>query len=514
MDCPGNLHCPCAKNEDCFSGFCMETMFGNECSKECLEEGDCPKGWTCQVCGTMGGDPFYCCVPPFQRLCQPCRTDQECIPPYGAVGKKYLCIEFGPEGSFCGTECANDSECPKDFECVPVEEGRGQVKQCRPAGGASCPCTEKYAKGGFVTDCYHQNEHGVCRGQRTCNSVCDAKVPAQEACNLEDDDCNGKVDDNVSSKSCPLENGYGVCEGQTRCIAGEEVCQGTYAAPEVCNGQDDDCDGQVDEEGAPGCREYYRDEDQDGFGVSGDSRCLCAADWPYTATVAGDCHDQDPDVHPAGNEVCNAKDDDCDGQVDEEGALGCALFYQDNDQDGWGAGNSKCLCSPAPPFTASIPGDCDDHNADINVGGEEACNDLDDDCDGQVDEEGALGCTLFYQDNDQDGWGTDQARCLCFSGVPWTASTPGDCDDSEPLFHPGRKEVCNEADDDCDGLVDEGCNFVGVSVTAAGCAVRVPSEDLSPRFDALLGAGPGAPPAAAGGGYVLELGPYPTLMVP
>jgi hypothetical protein len=88
-------------------------------------------------------------------------------------------------------------------------------------------------------------------------------------------------------------------------------------AAEVCNGGDDDCDGEADEVGAAGCVETYRDEDGDDFGDPDDSFCLCAPEGTYTAATAGDCDDADAQAYPGAEELCDLLDNDCDSAVDE-----------------------------------------------------------------------------------------------------------------------------------------------------------------------------------------------------
>ena len=143
------------------------------------------------------------------------------------------------------------------------------------------------------------------------------------------------------------------------------------------------------------------------------------------------------------------------------GGLGCTTFYRDADQDGWGVyGDSFCISQPTYPYTAVQFGDCDDNNAAVRPGMIEVCDGIDNDCDGQVDELGAFGCTTFYRDLDQDGFGdSDQALCACAPLAPFTASVGGDCDDTLAGVHPGAIELCDGIDNDCNGVIDDGCTF-------------------------------------------------------
>jgi len=95
----------------------------------------------------------------------------------------------------------------------------------------------------------------------------------------------------------------------------------------------------------------------------------------------------------------------------------------------------------------------------IHATATEACNDIDDNCDGVTDEEDAIGCVSYYQDVDSDDHGswTVAPRCLCYpdQGTLFTALAAGDCNDLDANVYFGAVEVCNGVDDTCDGFTDE-----------------------------------------------------------
>ncbi len=238
-----------------------------------------------------------------------------------------------------------------------------------------------------------------------------------------------------------------------------EAFEPKMCSPESCDGCDNDCDGDVDEEGASGCSEWHFDRDGDDAGVDGDTECLCAPDAArdYDARDGGDCDDIDANVRPGAEERCNGRDDDCDGDVDEGEPSGCLLWYKDGDGDGWGTESStRCLCEAQPPYSADWDGDCDDTVPEVNPDGTELCNGMDDNCDGRTDEPEAEDCRSFFRDSDKDGHGMPgDSRCFCGPTGVYGAEEPDDCDDTDPNVRPSAEELCNHRDDDCDGLTDE-----------------------------------------------------------
>ena len=101
----------------------------------------------------------------------------------------------------------------------------------------------------------------------------------------------------------------------------------------------------------------------------------------------GDCNDLDNTVYPGAPEVCDLKDNTCDGLVDDNDPLiiGQTTFYQDLDADGVGSSVTSTVCF-VPSGYVAVTGDCDDSNVAIYIGAAEICDGLDNDCDGATDD--------------------------------------------------------------------------------------------------------------------------------
>ncbi len=307
---------------------------------------------------------------------------------------------------------------------------------------------------------------------------------ATESCNGRDDDCDGAVDEENAGGCVTYylnEDGDGFGNAAvSRCLCGglppftaptAGDCDDKNAlvfpdATESCNGKDDDCDGNVDGVGSFGCSNAYVDGDGDGYG-SGAPSCACPGTSGLVA-LGGDCNDSAPSVKPGQLEVCNGTDDDCDGQTDEEGSLGCTNHFADKDGDGHGtAGQVKCLCGPTTAYPAVEGDDCDDNDKDRYPGALEACDNKDNNCNGQVDE-GVK--ETFYVDNDGDTFGAAYNTKEACSVPPGYSSKGGDCNDFNGAIAPNKTEGCNLIDDDCDGQTDESLPLVTVYVDLDGDA--------------------------------------------
>src|SRR5690606_2743176 len=210
-----------------------------------------------------------------------------------------------------------------------------------------------------------------------------------EICDEKDNNCNGDVDEvrelapwykdrdgdgYGDPESTPVFSCYripGRVLSQNDCNDDPEEAGNTVNpnATEICDGQDNDCNGRADFKLAG--VNNFEDDDDDG-----------AAD----ADCGGpDCNDQDPRTAEGAEEVCDRIHNDCDGEVDEQTVQN--IWYIDEDGDGWGVviGSALASCDPIAGRASNF-GDCDDSNRDRKPGVAEYCDGIDNDCDGIKDE--------------------------------------------------------------------------------------------------------------------------------
>lgn len=240
---------------------------------------------------------------------------------------------------------------------------------------------------------------------------------------------------------------------------------------------------------------YFRDLDGDGYGIDNDTEQSDVSSDGYVG-AGGDCDDADPLVHPGASEEdagCDGTDNDCDGVVDLAALK--AVFF-DADGDGFGAGDPIrfATCSEVlGPNESAAGGDCKDADSTVFPGASELCDGLDNDCDGVVD---LAALKQVFFDADGDGFpGTGGIEIGCGDPLPLGFSDSAvDCNDQDPSVFPGVSELCNGADDDCDGFVDEDVlqvffvdadddGFGGPQTVTVACGEPQPPLTANNNFD-------------------------------
>ena len=267
---------------------------------------------------------------------------------------------------------------------------------------------------------------GFTEDQGDCDDTNSSIYPgAKEFYNQLDDDCDDIVDEDTVGSD---DDGDGQTELDGDCDdADDDVYEG---ASEVCDDQDNDCDGDIDE--GTSCV----DDDGDGF-----------------SELDGDCDDESTSTYPGAEELEDGEDNDCDGTIDE----GTDVYDDDGDcfcESGTCTGSTESSC------TTLSEGDCDDADAAINPDADEECDNVDNDCDGTVDEDDAVDVTTWYLDDDSDGYGDADTSTQSCDQPGGYVSNDEDCDDTSSGSNPGATEVCDEEDNDCDGSTDEGVTDV------------------------------------------------------
>ena len=392
---------------------------------------------------------------------------------FGATG--VATYDYGPiagELAIVGWSCGSTNAVDVDLSDPGLPDGVARIGQGSETAvfqifeGAAGGGEELDLGSDVVSFCLTSGSDGDADGWSDQCGDCDDGDPvvfpgADELCDGEDHDCNGVVDDGDADG-----DGYiSTACGGVDCDDGAPLTH--PGGTESCDGIDNDCDGLPETGG--------EDADGDGWLVCG-----------------GDCDDGRFDVNPGAIEICNEVDDNCDSFIDED---------WDQDQDDDGTVGESCGGD-----------DCDDMDPEVSPLADEVCDDKDNDCDGisdNVDQDsdgfldGACGgddcndvrsqvfpgaqetcdgndtdCNGLENDVDLDGDGEIDFNC---GGT--------DCNDGDPDVNTSAVEICDDGDDnDCNGGIDLGGDeqIADPECTGCSCASSMGGARPSVRWFALL----------------------------
>ncbi len=193
---------------------------------------------------------------------------------------------------------------------------------------------------------------------------------------------------------------------------------------------------------------FYQDMDGDGYGDVESHEEACEQPSGYVEN-SEDCDDSNAAINPAGMEICDGVDNNCNDLVDE--GLTFINFYRDADEDGFGDPELSILSCTQPMGYVENSNDCDDTNAAINPQASELCDGLDNNCNDVTDE--GLTFITYYEDADGDGFGNPEVsvnECNIPDGFVEDSS---DCDDTNSEINPNVEDIVNNGiDEDCDGM--------------------------------------------------------------
>ncbi|MFO0751475.1 MAG: hypothetical protein U1F43_38275 [Myxococcota bacterium] len=439
---PGGFGAACQGNSSCDSGWCVEGPEGYICTTECIES--CPADFDCRSVTNVKGDIVFLCLPRVRKLCLPCLQDFQC--------QGGGCLEIDGDG-MCATACETENDCPHGYGCKPDATGAHEGSFCQPLSG-SCECSPTYE--GVSRACEKTNELGTCIGSEKCDSTqgfvgCNARVPSLETCNYIDDDCDGDVDEdfqtdgvyasvqacgscttncdevlpNTTETRCAVAGGVARCE-VVSCAPGFSLLNPYVCAPDA-GSTCQPCDAAAQCLGAG-------------------AACVELSDGKFCTTPCdegADCGDgfvcqpvpesaQKQCVPASGSCTCDGSDTDL--------SRACSVTYTPPDPE-----QPSVTCKGLEHCTASGWGAC--------VLQREVCDNIDNDCDGVIDQPFKTGDKYTAVDH----CGSCEVSCAALSGP----NAEPACDSSGSV--PTCGYSCIGGAVDVNGIAEDGCECTPIA---------------------------------------------------
>jgi len=371
LPCPANINL----DVSCPSGYCVD---GYCCNSACTG--------TCQACNLTDNEGNCTVRSADDNIeCSACNrcdgTITNCQHQTGETG--YLCND---DCTMCSlgscidrpagdtTECGTCQKCDAPGgDCVGIddESGKNCLSTCYDCVAGVCVAKTEDDDDGCNQDC-NSCIAGVCTDRAACDNT---ECSSGKYCNVAGGDCKGFEEDSYVCNNCSTPTYHWTGNGGSLNCCGNNPSEDNpfQTTEETCDGNDNDCDGYIDE----GC-----DDDFDGYC---DATMTTVGTPDVCPNGGGDCNDTNYYINPGVTEIVdNGQDDNCDG--DE-------LCYLDYDNDGYRPDDTSTVVSddldctdPGEAQSSDPTGDCDDNDAAIHPGATEVCNDgIDNDCDSNID---------------------------------------------------------------------------------------------------------------------------------